>query len=49
MSTTITITSSTMAVTVTAVNTPPTAATTADDDDPLLSLSHSGAVKITHW
>ena len=49
MSTTITITSSTMAVTVTAANTPPTAATAADDDDPLLSQLHSGTVKITEW
>ena len=47
--TTITITSSTMAVTVTAANTPPTAATATDDDvvDPLLSQSHSRTVKIT--
>ena len=48
MSNTITITSSTMAVMVTAANTPPTAVT-ADDVDPLLSQLHSGAVKITHW
>ena len=41
--TTITITSSTMAVTVTAANTPPTAATTDDDVDP---QSHSGTVKM---
>ena len=48
--TAITITSSTMAVTVTAANPPPTAATTTDDDDdPQLSQSHSGAVKITQW
>ena len=48
MSTTITITSSTIAATVTAANTPPTAASTADND-PLHSHSHSGAVIITHW
>ena len=47
-STSITITSSTMAVTVTAANTPPTAAT-ADNVDPLLSQTDSGTVKITHW
>ena len=48
MSTTITITSSAIAATVTAANTPPTAGT-AGDVDLLRSQSHSGAVKITRW